>query len=303
MSSLKLRNGTGELTAELADVVIVRLPGEQGAMRVDFVLEADAYRLVEESGGFHLDAARVPLGQTSGSVSIPNGVPVDVEAQLSAQLAAGIAPLAPSAGELKRLLVSRNQSLPDDPLFDTRSWFALTVRPVDESLGAGFATRWLEVTNHSALVNVILRDLDAWMKENEWKTTVESDFQLSVEVKSGVQPYRARFTVLTQPWSIVVTTHPVLGGDKATALQLAEFLARANAGIPIGDFELSWETRKVYFKAPAILPEPRFFPYCVGEAFESACVWTNRYLGALIDVAAGRATPEEAVSKVDGEDA
>ncbi len=76
---------------------------------------------------------------------------------------------------------------------------------------------------------------------------------------------------------------------------VAEFLTRANYGLPIGNFELDWDDLEINCKSSVQLPETCLNIELLQAYLLAAVETSNHYLPGLRAVAEGKQSPREAI--------
>ena len=76
---------------------------------------------------------------------------------------------------------------------------------------------------------------------------------------------------------------------------IAEFLTRANYGLPIGNFELDWEDLEINCKSSVQLPATCLNVELLQSYLLAAVETSNHYLPGLRAVAEGKESPRDAI--------
>lgn len=80
---------------------------------------------------------------------------------------------------------------------------------------------------------------------------------------------------------------------------MAEFVARANYGMIIGNFELDFSDGEVRYKTSIDVEGGELTTGMVKRLVYANVLMMDKYLPGIVDVMQGRATPAEAVSKIE----
>ena len=83
-------------------------------------------------------------------------------------------------------------------------------------------------------------------------------------------------------------------------LAVAEFIARANYGMRIGNFELDFSDGEVRYKSSLDFEGVLLEPLLIRNAIYPAAQTMNRYLPGLMGVIYSNKTPEEAIAEIEG---
>lgn len=83
-------------------------------------------------------------------------------------------------------------------------------------------------------------------------------------------------------------------------LAVAEFVARANHGLYIGNFELDMADGEIRYKTSIDVSGDRLSPALVAPLVYANVLMMDRYLPGIMSVIYGDASPAEAVAKVEG---
>lgn len=84
-------------------------------------------------------------------------------------------------------------------------------------------------------------------------------------------------------------------------VSMAEFIARANYGLRIGNFELDFADGEVRYKAGIDFEGEALTPNLIRGVIYPAVQTMDRYLPGLLAVIYGGKTPEQAVAEIEGE--
>jgi hypothetical protein len=80
---------------------------------------------------------------------------------------------------------------------------------------------------------------------------------------------------------------------------MAEFLTRANYGMPIGNFELDFDDGEIRFKTSIDLEDVEPDPLLVKHVIYANVIMMDRYLPGIVSVAEDMASPAEAIAEIE----
>ncbi len=85
-------------------------------------------------------------------------------------------------------------------------------------------------------------------------------------------------------------------------LMVAEYLVRANYGLPLGNFEMDFSDGEVRFKTSIDVESEEYMltPAMLKSLVYSNVLTMDRYLGGLMAVIYGNAVPEQEIEKAEG---
>lgn len=81
-------------------------------------------------------------------------------------------------------------------------------------------------------------------------------------------------------------------------LAMAEFIARANYGMVLGNFELDFADGELRFKTSIDVEDTELTPELIKPVIYANVLTMDEYLPGLLDVLQGNATPEDALNKI-----
>lgn len=81
-------------------------------------------------------------------------------------------------------------------------------------------------------------------------------------------------------------------------LAMAEFIARANYGIVLGNFELDFADGEIRFKTSIDVESSELTPELIEPVIYANVLTMDEYLPGLLAVSQGTATPEEALNQI-----
>jgi len=92
---------------------------------------------------------------------------------------------------------------------------------------------------------------------------------------------------------------PVKAGE-AVRLSVAEYITRANYGLRIGNFEMDFRDGEVRYKSSIDFEGQDLTPQLIRNAVYPAVQTMDHYLGGLLNVMYGGASPAEAIAEIEG---
>lgn len=95
------------------------------------------------------------------------------------------------------------------------------------------------------------------------------------------------------------TLAPVKAPEEAR-LRVAEFLTRANYGLPIGNFEMNFRDGEVRYKSSLDFEGERLTGHLIRNTFYPAIYTMEEYLPGLLLVMFGNEAPELAIRAIEG---
>ncbi|HVA88356.1 MAG TPA: YbjN domain-containing protein [Chloroflexota bacterium] len=91
---------------------------------------------------------------------------------------------------------------------------------------------------------------------------------------------------------------PVAAPDERR-LEMAEFLTRANYGMPLGNFELDLEDGEIRFKTSIDLEDVEPVPLLIKHVIYANVIMMDRYLPGIVSVAENSRSPVEAIAEIE----
>jgi hypothetical protein len=224
------------------------------------------------------------------------------------------------------------------PLLETERWFALKVLedvPLPSALAArlsegarvatGFTTVWLDAPAGGVGSSHLPRQLEQYGEavpqmpetpdapEATMKQVVEqvlSDHDIEYDAQPERSAYRFPVEGEDDSWVCLV----VADEDRDTCLvysvfqddtpeerrpAMAEFITRANYGLPLGNFEMDYDDGEVRFKTSIDVEGDRLSPALFRQLLRANWSIMEQYYPGVASVASGEATPQEAVDRVE----
>lgn len=298
--------GADVLPATAREVTYVRTGDAVREAQLELELSPEAYGRVDREQLFH-------LGSQERGPGADRFVPGDV-VRLTARLAAGElpelvadAPDPPAAG---RLLEELSRAGARSSLLSVQSWLALSVTspvelpgddPVAQSgdLAAGYATAW--ATRRGRLELPMLAVAAEVLEEHGWDyDELDDDSALGWRMSGPdggwssfalAREDEGRFAVYS------VLDEPIPAQLRADA---AELVARANWGLPVGNWELDMDDGSVRCKTSIDVAADRLSLGLAARVIERNLAVVDAYIAAFAAFAAREVTAREAIALAEG---
>ena len=114
-------------------------------------------------------------------------------------------------------------------------------------------------------------------------------------MNSGSALMKCRFSFASKGDILqIFIQYPVMVKEKFRALT-AEFIARANYGLIVGNFEMDMKDGEVRFHISHVMPDGKLEDETIRRLFSTAMGTSDRYFAALMRVLFAGETPEDAV--------
>lgn len=98
---------------------------------------------------------------------------------------------------------------------------------------------------------------------------------------------------------IIYAVAPIKVAEDKRAI-VSEYLMRANYGMIIGNFEMSYSEGTVRYKVSIDFEGELLTDNLIRNAIYPTCQLMDRYLGGLMQVAYGQRTPEDMIKEIEG---
>ncbi len=147
------------------------------------------------------------------------------------------------------------------------------------------------------------RILDAvrqFFDEDGWHyTQVEDKPWLRVSVKGKNGDYSCVAQAREEPEEVLFYTYFPIHVPEEKRRDVAEFIARANYGLILGNFELDMRDGEVRYKTSLDVEGVPLTSHLVKDLVYGNLLTMDRYLPGLMTLLYGAATPEQAVAQVE----
>lgn len=143
--------------------------------------------------------------------------------------------------------------------------------------------------------------LGAFLEEDEWyPVRADGWYGYWVNYTGSNAEIRcfAQIRVETEILLIYAMSPVVIPEDKRPAV--AEFVARANYGLNIGNFELNFNDGRLRFKTSLDFEDADLTPSLIRNAIYPAVRTMNSYLPGVFKLLYGSITPAEAIVEIEG---
>ncbi len=152
-------------------------------------------------------------------------------------------------------------------------------------------------TSNAALAFETLRE---YLKQGGWKASeLEGKHAFKVVKKRRSIPLTYYFQILEEEEQFLFKIVPVLTLFPDLLALAAEYTARANYGMRIGNFEVSYADAMITFKSGLNFKGQRLTRAWIDNAVQPALTAFAEYFPGLMKVLAGLETPVEAVRKIE----
>lgn len=287
----------GELTVTLSDEN--RIIG----CRLRFHLSADAYYRVDNECLFHLDPEE---RGTSADAFEPRGS-VEIEARLAGDLLADWPETITDAAGAGVYLESLGRTRPDHPALFTESWYAIAVveelqlpEGMEGSLKSGYRTEWADEESEDEPLAPIFFTLQAFFRLEEWDYDLfEETHRLGVRYEGNNGEW-AGIAIAREDVRIALfySEYPQpIPSDAAP--RIAELIARVNAGLVVGNFEMDPDQRIVRFKTSIDVEGDQLSFALVRRLVINNIGTMDMYFPAFQRVLDGSTQPKQAVAEIE----
>lgn len=143
--------------------------------------------------------------------------------------------------------------------------------------------------------------LGAFLEEDEWyPARADGWYGYWVNYSGSNAEVRcfAQIRVETEILLIYAMSPVTIPEDKRTLI--AEFIARANYGLNIGNFELNVDDGRLRFKASLDFEDADLTPSLIRNAIYPAVRTMNSYLPGVLKILYGNIPPAEAIAEIEG---
>jgi len=302
---LRLQTPSGDaLPVTVRELTYVSVDGVVERCLLDLELNPDEYAIVDRDRLFHLD----PDVRHAGAERFRPEGPVRVEIELAPTLVPDLVAVAHEAAAAADHLSNVADRDPTAELLETESWYARSVSAdvdlppelAEEGvLRSGYATRW--AADGAVLELPMLAVIEEVLADRQWHyTEIEDDtgFQWRVQGPDGAWSVYAlargeerRFAV----YSILDVTVP---HERRT--EAAELVARANHGLPVGNWELDMDDGGLRYKTAIDVVGGGLSLAAARRLIERNLSITDAYLAAFTLFAEGKLSAGDALRAAEG---
>ncbi len=297
------------LTAQVLTVRIVEEDDEILECHLALQVAPDSYARIDREALFNLQPeVRGPMGGEFDTTH-----PIELDVALNAELLPTFTEGVAGADQALNRLFKLSQTGTVSPLLDTSSWFALHVKQEVDlpaelkdagSLKVGYSTMWAnedpgrEENDDSPFEPDALEVFAEFFRQNAWPfQRVEGQETLQLSFQGASEVWRCYAHVRqegTQCAFYSVLPEQVPLEKRAGA---AEYITRANYGLIVGNFEMSWDTGEIRFKTSLDFEDDRLSLALVHQLVESNVSLMDMYLPGLQAVLSDELTPEQAITQ------
>ncbi|AFZ22685.1 hypothetical protein Cylst_0323 [Cylindrospermum stagnale PCC 7417] len=140
-----------------------------------------------------------------------------------------------------------------------------------------------------------------FFKEDNWsfeEIKSESALQMTFQGKSGRWNCYAQ-SKEAQHQFIFYSVCPIIAPE-SWRLAVSEFIARANYGLTIGNFEIDFRDGEIRYKTSINLESDRLSFICIKDLVDTNLQMMDKYLPGIMSVIAGDVLPEFAIEQIEG---
>ncbi len=291
--------------------------------RMILIISGEIYSRIEANGWFHLQHQKPHQPLTEAFKTDQN---VEIEVSLSAHL------LPHLTGYMKRdrgdlaeveqmgdVLIKLSQTNPDDSLLFTENWYGLAVRQETQlppelgggSVKRGYNTQWV-TTQLEDETNTLLPSgtdqiyqLTIAFLTQEGIPFQEMDDHLILRIPiNGENGFWDCFVEAREQerqcliYSVYRERVP-----QYKRLAVAEFITRANYGLPMGCFEMEFDEGEVRFRTSINIESERFSFGLLRPLFYGNNAVMDRYFPGITKVLKGKAIARQAITMIEDMDA
>jgi len=299
--------GADVLPATAHELTYVRNGDIVREAQLELELSAEAYRRVDREQLFHLGSQE----RGPGAGGFVPGEVVRLTVRLAAERLPDLVFDAPEPSDAGRLLEQVSAAGAGSSLLSAESWFALSVTspvelpaddPVAESgeLTSGYATTWA-ATRSSRLELPMLEIAAEVLDEHGWDfDELDDDTALGWRMSgpdgswssfAAAREDEGRFAV----YSVLDDSIP-----RPLRTDAAELVARANWGLPVGNWELDMDDGTVRCKTSIDIAGDRLSLGLARRVIERNLAVVDAYIAAFSAFATQQVTAREAIAMAEG---
>jgi hypothetical protein len=146
--------------------------------------------------------------------------------------------------------------------------------------------------------------LRQFLAKGEWNAKeMEGQFAFTARVEAPLCPRNYFFQIKIELEQFLFYIAPTLTLLPDMLPGVAEYIARANYGMRIGNFDLDYKGAKVNFRTSINFKGVPLVEQMIDNAISPALVAYDEFFPGLIEVIAGSETPERAISLIEYGDA
>ncbi len=143
--------------------------------------------------------------------------------------------------------------------------------------------------------------LGAFLEEDEWyPSRTEGWYGYWVSYTGSNAEIRCFAQIRVEMEVLLIYAMSPMHAPEALRGAVAEFITRANYGLNIGNFEMSYETGRVRFKSSVDFEGADLTPSLIRNAIYPSVRTMNTYLPGLMKVMYAGASPAEAIAEIEG---
>lgn len=141
--------------------------------------------------------------------------------------------------------------------------------------------------------------VENFLKEDDWNYEMVDDGVFRTGVKLECKLKSARIYILVYDADFTVTAIIPIGTDEKSMPAMAEFIARVNFGLRIGQFVMNFDDGKVYYRSSMYCGDVPPAKEQIKHLLYVTVAMMDRYGDALAKVIYGFTNPREAVTEAE----
>lgn len=308
---LKMQKPDGEKFAiQVSQVSIQQNDGETTQCILTFHVSYDRYQKIDQQALFNLQPEL--RGAVFGGHLDPAS-DVEIEAALQPHLIAQLNEQAPNVRAIVSYLFDDCQTQPSHPLLNTENWLGLYVKQAitlppelaEETQGelkVGYQTKWVGLLSDlkAEKSDTLLQTVMSFFQSKSWKFVydpAESSLTLEHQGENGQWELSA-ITSEDDQFCLFYSTFPqIIPLEKHLAL--AEFLTRANYGLPIGNFEFNLDSGEIRYKTSLEVSSDELTLTAIERLVDANIFAMDAYILGLRRLLEENVTPLEVLSDLE----
>jgi hypothetical protein len=146
----------------------------------------------------------------------------------------------------------------------------------------------------------IMAALIAWFSEEGWPfVQVENEPQLLAYVEGDNSRYTCIAEAREAQEQVIVHALIAIRVPKAKRSEIAEYIARANAGVAIGSFDLDFDEGQLAYRTSIDVEGVPLPSELIGPLVDHAVTMADRHFPGIMAVLFGGASPVEALDQIE----
>jgi hypothetical protein len=145
----------------------------------------------------------------------------------------------------------------------------------------------------------MLDTVERFFESEKWQFTRDDELPMLITIFSGENGKWACYAhIREEQEQFVFYSICPMSATEDTMAAVAEFAARANSGLIIGNFELDYSDGQIGFKTAVDVEGAALTPALVQRLVHTNVVTMDRYLPGIVSVILGHNSPDDAVAAV-----